>query len=80
MVVKIVVIVLLLAILATLMTSLVFLVRDPSSRRRTLTGLKIRVALSVSLILFVLLSYQQGWIRPHGVLPTPPPAAAPAAP
>ena len=80
MAVKVVVIVLLLAIVGTLMTSLVFLVRDPSSRRRTLTGLKIRVALSVSLILFVLLAYHQGWIRPHGIVPVPPPAAAPASP
>lgn len=70
MLVKTVVVVLLLAIVATLMTSMVFLVRDPSSRKRALTGLKIRVALSVALILFVLLSWQQGWIKPHSALPT----------
>jgi hypothetical protein len=45
----------------------VFLVKDPSSSRRTLTGLKLRVALSVTLILFVLLSYSLGWISPHGI-------------
>ncbi len=71
MIVKVVVVVLMLAILATLMTSMVFLVRDPSSRKRALTGLKIRVALSVTLILFVLLSWQQGWIQPHSALPSP---------
>ncbi len=75
MIVKLVVIFLLLAILTTLMISMVFLVRDPSSRKRALTGLKIRVALSVALILFVLLSWQQGWLQPHRALP---PAAAPA--
>lgn len=69
MLVKIVIVVFLIAILTALMTSMVFLVRDPSNRRRTLTGLKIRVALSVTLILFVLLSYWQGWIRPHGIVP-----------
>lgn len=74
---KLIIIGLLLAILAVLFTSMVFLVRDPSSRKRTLLGLKIRVALSVTLILFVLLSWQQGWIRPHGVVP---PQATPAAP
>ncbi len=74
---KFIVIGLLLAILITLMTSMVFLVRDPSHRKRTLTGLKIRVALSVTLILFVLLSWQQGWIRPHGIVPQPPPVATP---
>ncbi|MFP5357300.1 MAG: twin transmembrane helix small protein [Gammaproteobacteria bacterium] len=64
---KIVVIVLLLAIVASLLSSMVFLVKDPSSSRRTLTGLKLRVALSVTLILFVLLSYYLGWISPHGI-------------
>ncbi len=78
MIVKLVVIVLLLAILTTLMISMVFLVRDPSTRKRALTGLKIRVALSVTLIVFVLLSWQQGWIQPHRALPVaPPPASAP---
>jgi hypothetical protein len=64
---KIVVILLLLAIVASLLSSMVFLVKDPSSSRRTLTGLKLRVALSVTLILFVLLSYSLGWISPHGI-------------
>lgn len=75
MLVKGIVVVLLLAIVGTLMTSMVFLIKDPSSKRRTLTGLKVRVALSVTLILFLLVSYQMGWLRPHPALP-PPPAAA----
>ncbi len=69
MTVKIVIVVLLLAIVSALMVSMVFLIRDPSSRRRTLTSLKIRVALSVTMILFVLLAYWQGWIKPHGIVP-----------
>lgn len=69
MLAKIVIIILLIAIVATLLTSMIFLVRDPSSRRRTLTSLKIRVTLSVTLLVFVLLSYFMGWIHPHGVLP-----------
>lgn len=69
MIVKTIIIVLLLAVLIALMTSMVFLIRDPSHRRRTLTGLKVRVALSVTLILFVLLSWHQGWIKPHGIVP-----------
>lgn len=71
MIAKTVIIALLLAVLVALMTSMVFLVRDPSNRKRTLTGLKVRVALSVTLILFVLLAWHQGWIRPHGLVPTP---------
>lgn len=75
---KVVIVVLLLAILGSLMTSMVFLIRDRSDRKRTLTGLKIRVALSITLILFVLLSWQQGWIAPHAMMRTPIPAASPA--
>lgn len=75
---KVIIVVLLLAILASLMTSMVFLVRDRSDRKRTLTGLKIRIALSITLILFVLLSWHQGWIAPHAMMRTPIPTAAPA--
>lgn len=76
MLAKGIVIALLLAIVATLMTSMVFLVKDPSSKRRTLTGLKVRVALSITLIVFLLVSYQMGWIRPHPALP-PAPSSSP---
>jgi hypothetical protein len=69
MLTKLVIIGLLLAIVASLLTSMLFLVRDDSRRRRTLTGLKIRIALSITLILFVLLAWQQGWIEPHGLMP-----------
>ena len=66
---KIVIVVLLLAIVATLFTSMTFLVRDESSRKRTLTALKIRVALSITLIVFVVVAYLMGWIHPHPVVP-----------
>lgn len=66
---KIIIVVLLLAVLAALFSSMVFLVKDPSSSKRTLTGLKVRITLSVTLLLFVLLSYFMGWIQPHGLVP-----------
>lgn len=68
MLAKAVIVVLLIAIVGSLLVSMVFLIRDPSSRRRTLTGLKIRVALSITLLLFVVFSYFMGWIQPHGLL------------
>ena len=71
MLAKIIIIALLIAVVATLLTSVIFLVRDPSSKRRTLTALKIRVALSITLLAFVILSYLMGWIHPHGVIPPP---------
>lgn len=72
MLTKVVVIVLLLAIVASLLGSMVFLVKDPSTRTRTLTGLKLRVALSVTLVLFLLLAHFMGWINPHPALPPAP--------
>ena len=62
---KIIIVVLLISIVATLMVSMSFLVRDASDKKRTLTALKIRVALSLTLIAFVILSYLMGWIHPH---------------
>ncbi len=72
MIVKTIIVVLLIAVLVSLMTSMSFLIRDESSRKRTLTALKIRVGLSVTLMLFVMLSWHQGWIQPHGLVRAPP--------
>lgn len=64
--VKLIMLALLLGIVVSLFSSAFFLVKDDSSRKRTLTGLKIRVILSLTLIVFVLVAYTQGWIAPHG--------------
>jgi hypothetical protein len=61
---KLVVLILLAAIVASLGSGLFFLTRDEKGSPRMLKALKIRVALSVVLILFLLLSFQQGWISP----------------
>jgi hypothetical protein len=60
--VKLVVIVLLLAIVASLGSGLYYLARDDKNSPRVLKALKIRVALSAILILFLLLSYYMGWM------------------
>lgn len=59
---KLVVIILLLAIIASLGSGLYFLARDDQNSPRLLNALKIRVALSAVLILFLILSYYMGWI------------------
>ena len=59
---KLVVIVLLLAIVASLASGLFYLARDDQNSPRVLKALKIRVALSATLILFLLLSYYMGWM------------------
>jgi small-conductance mechanosensitive channel len=66
---KLIIALLLLGIVASLFTSAFFLVKDDSKRKRTLTLLKLRVALSVTLIIFVLAAYGLGWIQPHGPQP-----------
>lgn len=62
---KLIVVMLLVAVVATLIGSVYFLVKDESREKRTLRMLKIRVALSLTLIAFVILSYSMGWIQPH---------------
>jgi hypothetical protein len=61
---KLVVLILLAGVVISLMTGLFFLVRDrdqPDSPR-LLTALKVRVIMSVVLVLFLVVSYSVGWI------------------
>jgi hypothetical protein len=64
---RIVIIVLMAAIVLTLGVSVVFLVRDNSSRRRTLGALKLRVALSIALIVVFIVSVSMGWLEPNAL-------------
>jgi hypothetical protein len=64
---KILIVVLLLAIVASLVAGGFFLVRDPSRSRRTLNALTWRVALQLTLIIFLVLAFLMGWIHPHAV-------------
>jgi formate hydrogenlyase subunit 3/multisubunit Na+/H+ antiporter MnhD subunit len=61
---KYVVFTLLAAILISLGTGLYYLSRDDADSPKVLKALKIRVALSAVLILFLLASYFMGWIQP----------------
>jgi len=53
---------LLFAVIASLGSALFFLSRDDHGSTRVLTALKVRVALSVLLILVLVSSYYFGWI------------------
>lgn len=64
---RIVIIILMAAIVLTLGVSMVFLVRDNSSRRRTLGALKLRVALSIALIVVFIVSVSMGWLQPNAL-------------
>jgi hypothetical protein len=71
MLAKTVMIVLLLAVISALFISVYFLVNDSGDKRRALGALKVRVALSVTLIVFLIVAYAMGWIHPHEALTIP---------
>lgn len=60
---KLIVFALLAAIIISLGTGLFYLSRDESDSRKVLKALKIRVALSAVLILFLVVSYYMGYIQ-----------------
>jgi len=64
---KIVVAAVLVAIVAALFSALVFLYRDRGSGTRMVKALAIRVALSIALVVFLVVSYWMGWIAPTGL-------------
>lgn len=64
---KIILLALLAAIVASLFSGLFFLLNDKSDKRRTLTALKVRVALSITLLVFLAIAFMNGWLQPHGL-------------
>jgi len=64
--IKIIVIGCLVAIVISLATGLFHLVSDKGESKRMVRALTVRVVLSVSLFLFLLFAWWQGWIQPHG--------------
>ena len=64
---KIFVVAVLLAIIVALFSALVFLYRDRGRGKRVVWLLTVRVALSVSLVAFLIFSYYMGWIGPGGI-------------
>jgi hypothetical protein len=65
--VKIVVVVGLVAVIASLFSALYYLYRDRRHGERMVKALAIRVALSATLVLFLVVSYKMGWIAPSGL-------------
>lgn len=66
---KIVVFLILAGILISLGSGLYYLSKDGQGSPRVLKALKIRVSLSIALILFLLISYMAGWISPDTLRP-----------
>ena len=61
---KAIVLILLAAVVVSLFSGLFFLVKDRDSpdSTRMLTSLKIRVGLSITLVIFLVAAYSLGWI------------------
>jgi hypothetical protein len=64
---KIVVVVALIAIIAALFSALFYMYRDRGHGTRMVKALALRVALSIGLVLFLVVSYRMGWISPQGL-------------
>ncbi len=64
---KFIVIAGLVAVIASLLSALYFLYHDRGQGTRMVKMLAIRVALSASLVAFLVISYWMGWIAPGGL-------------
>ncbi|MCC7039378.1 MAG: twin transmembrane helix small protein [Burkholderiales bacterium] len=64
---KVIVVAILIAIVVALFSALVFLYRDRGHGKRVVWLLTIRVALSITLVTFLVVSYYAGWIGPRGI-------------
>ncbi|MGQ0618760.1 MAG: twin transmembrane helix small protein [Panacagrimonas sp.] len=67
MLIKLIIVLLLIAIIVALVSGGVFLVKDPSTSKRTVRALSWRVGLQVALIVLLVLAFFMGWLKPHGV-------------
>jgi FtsH-binding integral membrane protein len=66
---KIIVALVLIAILASLASGLYFMMKDNDDSDRMVKALTWRIALSVSLFIFLMAGYYFGWFQPNSQLP-----------
>jgi len=64
---KIIVVAALIAVVVSLFSALYYLYRDKGHGTRMVRMLAIRVALSIGLVAFLVISYYMGWIGPQGL-------------
>jgi Na+-translocating ferredoxin:NAD+ oxidoreductase RnfD subunit len=68
MLIKVVIVGFLIAIVTSLMFGAYFLVKDPSTSKRTMNALTWRVGLQVALIVLLIVAFLMGWLKPHGAI------------
>ena len=54
-------------IIGSLASALFFLMKDKGKTNRTVSALALRVGLSITLFLLILIAYKLGWIEPTGL-------------
>lgn len=67
MITKIIIIFAMIIIAGSLASGLIFLIRDDGHSKRTIKALTIRISISVSLFIFLLIAFKLGLIHPHGI-------------
>ncbi len=69
MFVKALIVLFLIVIVYNLGAAMVYMYQDGSNSKRTVRALTLRIGLSVSLFIVLLLAYATGLIQPHGIHP-----------
>lgn len=69
MTIKIIILILLFLVIASLAAGMFTLIKDREKSDRTVKFLTLRIALSVSLFVLLIVSFLMGWIQPHGLIP-----------
>lgn len=67
MITKIIIILAMIIIAGSLGSGLIFLIRDAGNTKRTVKALTIRITISISLFIFLLIAFKLGLIKPHGI-------------
>ncbi len=67
MITKIIIIFTMIIIAGSLFSGLFFLLRDSGNSKRTIKALTLRIGISLTLFIFLLISFKLGLIKPHGI-------------
>lgn len=69
MLIKSIILILLILVLLSLGAGMFTLIKDRNKTDRTVKFLTLRIALSLSLFILLVVSFFMGWIQPHGIVP-----------
>lgn len=67
MITKIIIIFAMIIIAGSLASGLFFLIHDSGNTKRTVKALTVRIGISLSLFIFLLIAFKLGLIKPHGI-------------